>query len=70
MAWLVRTLRLPAAESHTNLALVLCVFLMGLLSVALIWQAQIIAKQMNVERRTTLFISGANYNSVVVMNNS
>jgi hypothetical protein len=45
MAWLVRTLRLPAAESHTNLALALCVFLMGLLSVALIWQAQIIANQ-------------------------
>ncbi|HVH50359.1 MAG TPA: hypothetical protein VM781_01735 [Candidatus Bathyarchaeia archaeon] len=48
MAWLVRTLRLPAAESHTNLALVLCVFLMGLLSVALIWQAQIIANQRDV----------------------
>ena len=45
MAWLVRTLRLPAAESHTNLALVLCVFLMGMLSVAIIWQAQIIANQ-------------------------
>jgi len=45
MAWLVRTLRLPAAESHTNVALVFCVFLMGLLSVAIIWQAQIIANQ-------------------------
>jgi len=50
MAWLVRTLRLPAAESHTNLALALCVFLMGLLSVALIWQAQIIANQKAVIR--------------------
>jgi len=45
MSWLVRTLRLPAAESHTNVALALCVFLMGLLSVAIIWQAQIIANQ-------------------------
>lgn len=45
MAWLVRTLRLPAAESHTNIALVLCVFLMGVLSVAIVWQAQIIANQ-------------------------
>ena len=45
MDWLVRTLRLPAAESHTNVALALCVFLMGLLSVAIIWQAQIIANQ-------------------------
>ena len=45
MAWLVRTLRLPAAETHTNVALVLCVFLMGVLSVAIVWQAQIIANQ-------------------------
>ena len=45
MAWLVRTLRLPVAESHTNVALALCVTLMGLMSVAIIWQAQIIANQ-------------------------
>jgi hypothetical protein len=45
MAWLVRTLRLPAAETHTNLALTICVLIMGLLSVAVIWQAQIIANQ-------------------------
>ena len=45
MAWLVRTLRLPAAETHTNLAVAVCVLIMGLLSVALIWQAQIIANQ-------------------------
>jgi hypothetical protein len=45
MLWLARTLRLPAAESHTNLALVACVFIMGLLSVAILWQAQIIANQ-------------------------
>lgn len=45
MAWLVRTLRLPAQESYTNIALAVCVFIMGLLSVAVIWQAQIIANQ-------------------------
>ena len=45
MLWLARTLRLPTAESHTNLALVACVFIMGLLSVAILWQAQIIANQ-------------------------
>jgi len=50
MAWLVRTLRLPAAESHTNVALAFCVLMMGLLSVALIWQAQIIANQRDVIR--------------------
>jgi hypothetical protein len=45
MAWLIRTLRLPAAETHTNLALAVCVFMMSLMSVAIIWQAQIIANQ-------------------------
>jgi len=50
MTWLIRTLRLPAAESHTNLALALCVTLMGLMSVAIIWQGQIIANQRDVIR--------------------
>jgi len=45
MAWLIRTLRLPAGESHTNLALAICVFLMSLMSIAIIWQAQVIADQ-------------------------
>jgi hypothetical protein len=50
MAWIVRTLRLPAAESHTNLALALCVLVMGLMSVAIVWQAQIIANQRDIIR--------------------
>ena len=45
MSWLIRTLRLPAQESHTNLALAVCVFLMSLMSLGLIWQAHIIADQ-------------------------
>jgi hypothetical protein len=45
MSWLVRTLRLPASESHTNVLLAFCVFAMGLMSVAIVWQAQIIANQ-------------------------
>ncbi len=45
MTWLIRTLRLPAGESHTNLALAVCVFLMSLMSIAIIWQAQVIADQ-------------------------
>lgn len=48
MAWIVRALRLPAAESHTNIALTLCVIFMGLMSVAIIWQAQVIANQRDV----------------------
>ncbi len=45
MSWLLRTLRLPARETHTNLALAVSVFLMSLMSLALIWQAQVIAEQ-------------------------
>jgi len=50
MAWIVRALRLPAAESHTNLALVFCVLMMGLMSVAIVWQAQVIANQRDIIR--------------------
>lgn len=45
MAWLRRTLRLPAGESHIGLVLVFCVVSMSLMSVALVWQAEIIANQ-------------------------
>ncbi len=45
MSWLLHTLRLPARETHTNLALAVSVFLMSLMSLALIWQAQVIAEQ-------------------------
>jgi len=50
MAWLIRKLRLPANESYTSLALAVCVFLMSLMSIGLIWQAQIIADQRNAIR--------------------
>jgi hypothetical protein len=45
MRWLYRTLRLPATESYTGVVLVFCVVTMSLMSVALVWQAQIIANQ-------------------------
>ena len=45
MSWLIRTLRLPARESHTNLALAICAFVMSLMSIGLVWQAQVIAEQ-------------------------
>ena len=45
MAWLVRVLRLPAQERHTNVVLALCLFIMSLMSIAIVWQAQIIASQ-------------------------
>jgi hypothetical protein len=45
MAWLIRTLRIPASESHMGLVLALCVLTMSIMSLALVWQAQVIAKQ-------------------------
>lgn len=45
MAWLIRKLRIPASESSMGIVLTLCIVAMSLMSVALIWQAQIIANQ-------------------------
>lgn len=45
MAWLTRKLHIPASESTMGIVLTVCVVTMGLMSIALIWQAQIIANQ-------------------------
>jgi hypothetical protein len=45
MAWLRRVLRVPATESSIGIVLAFCVVGMSLMSVALVWQAQIIANQ-------------------------
>lgn len=45
MAWLIRVLRLPAEERHTNVVLAICLFIMSLMSIAIVWQAQVIANQ-------------------------
>lgn len=45
MAWLIRKLRIPASESSMGIVLTLCVLTMGFMTIALIWQAQIIADQ-------------------------
>jgi hypothetical protein len=45
MAWLTRKLHIPASESSMGIVLALCIVAMGLMSVALLWQAQIIANQ-------------------------
>ena len=45
MAWLRRILCLPAPESKVGLVLVFCVIGMSFMSIALVWQAQIIANQ-------------------------
>jgi len=45
MAWLRRMIFVPANETQMGLVLALCIFTMSVMSVALVWQAQVIAKQ-------------------------
>ena len=45
MVRFIRVLRVPATESKMGLVLALCAVTMSLLSVALVWQAQVIAGQ-------------------------
>jgi hypothetical protein len=48
MFWLRRAFSLPVHESKVTLVLMLCVVSLSLMSVALVWQAQIIAGQREV----------------------
>jgi putative Mn2+ efflux pump MntP len=45
MTWLINRLRIPANESNMGIVLAACAVTLGLMSVALVWQAQIIAQQ-------------------------
>jgi hypothetical protein len=45
MDWIRRVLHVPATETQTGIVLALCIFAMGVMSVILVWQAQVIAKQ-------------------------
>lgn len=45
MAWLIRRLSVPASEPKIALVLAICAMTLGLMSVALVWQAQVIADQ-------------------------
>jgi hypothetical protein len=45
MAWMRRMFGVPASETQMGLTLALCIFTMSLMAIALIWQAQVIAKQ-------------------------
>lgn len=40
-----RVMKLPATETQTGIVLALCIFAMSVMSIVLVWQAQIIAKQ-------------------------
>ena len=45
MAWIARKLQSQASESQMGLILTICIIAMSIMSVGLIWQAQIIANQ-------------------------
>lgn len=45
MSWLRRAFHVPASETQMGLVVALCIFTMSVMSVALVWQAQVIAKQ-------------------------
>jgi uncharacterized membrane protein len=45
MVWLRRVLHVPASETQMGLVIALCIFTMSVMSIALVWQAQVIAKQ-------------------------
>jgi hypothetical protein len=45
MDLLRRIFHVPATETQTGLVLALCIFAMSVMSLVLVWQAQVIAKQ-------------------------
>ena len=45
MDWLARFVRIPASESQKSVVIVICAVAMGIMTVGLVWQAEIIASQ-------------------------
>jgi len=45
MDWIRRVVNLPASETQTGIVLALCIFAMSVMTIVLVWQAQIIARQ-------------------------
>lgn len=45
MTSLRRVFHVPASETQMGLVIALCIFTMSVMSIALVWQAQVIAKQ-------------------------
>jgi hypothetical protein len=45
MDWIRRVINVPATETQTGIVLALCIFGMSVMSLVLVWQAQVIAKQ-------------------------
>ena len=45
MEWIRRAFRSQVRESHVGIVLIFCLITMSAMSIALVWQAQIIANQ-------------------------
>ncbi|HXN00162.1 MAG TPA: hypothetical protein VN982_16975 [Candidatus Dormibacteraeota bacterium] len=45
MAWFIRNFRIPASETNMGFVLALCIFTLSAMSIAIVWQAQVIARQ-------------------------
>lgn len=45
MSWIARRLHSQASESQMGLILTICIIAMSIMSIGLVWQAQIIANQ-------------------------
>ena len=45
MSWIARKLNSQASESQMGLLLTICIIAMSIMSIVLVWQAQIIANQ-------------------------
>jgi hypothetical protein len=45
MSWIVRSLHVPSSESQKSFVIVFCLIMMSIMSIGLVWQAQIIANQ-------------------------
>jgi hypothetical protein len=45
MDWIRRIVKIPASETQTGIVMALCIFAMSVMTIVLVWQAQIIARQ-------------------------
>jgi len=45
MEWFRRMVHLPASETQTGIVMAFCIFAMSVMTIVLVWQAQIIARQ-------------------------
>jgi hypothetical protein len=45
MAWIARCFRIPASETQKTFVIAVCVLAMSIMTVGLVWQAEIIARQ-------------------------